>query len=553
MNEDNKVQSSSGASPTPNVITPGGAPQTGPAQPSQNQAPQASNKKSNKKKGVVFLAIALIAAALGYGLWVVTKDDKVVVVVKKDVPVVKYGVQSDALNLELPYESADEDTLQLYRQTHEGLVAWSQETSIVPSLAKSWTSPNDTTWEFVLDSDRTFHTGKAVTPEAVKASIEAFIKLDPELPSVQTIASVTAEGTDKVKIVTKAPDATLLNRLASLPVFDTTYEKGQSWNSGSGAYKLKEGTEATENSLTLTADETYHLGKPYVKEVQVTNLNAEEDPSAQLKDGSLDISTSGPVDDATAKSYSAYNFVTKKGSGAYSLRLNTIKTDGVFSNKTIRQAVAIGLDTAKIREADKNLTGVPANQLVPETIPGHNPDIKDVTTDVAKAKQLLKDAGYTNKVVTVGYFAGVQDGPMLEVARQLKELGFNVQTATKDSGADFIGAINDGAYDVVANTSLSNINDLSDVAADVGGKNAYIQMYYNPEIDTKLAAANAIFDNSKRLVELQEISKFIVDDYGFIPVRYTLYPLYVKSNLETGKDDLPTVSFGAYFYKVYGK
>jgi len=553
MNEENKVQNDASSSAGPSVVTPGSSPQTDSAPQAPVSAPKQPGAKSGKKKGIAALAVALIVAALGYGLWMVTKDDKVVVVVKKDVPVLKYGVLSDALNLELPYESADEDTLQLYRQTHEGLVAWSEETNLVPALAKSWTSPNDTTWEFVLDSGRTFHTGKAVTPEAVKASIEAFINLDPELPGVQTISSVTAEGTDKVKIVTKAPDATLLNRLASLPIFDTTYEKGQSWNSGSGAYKLKEASEVTENSLTLTADDSYHLGRPYVREVQVTNLNAEEDLPALLKDGSIDVSTDGPVDEATAKSYTAYSFVTKKGSGAYSLRLNTIKSGGVFSNKTVRQAVALGIDTAKIREADKSLTGASANQLVPETIPGYNPAIKDVTPDVAKAKQLLADAGYTNKVVTVGYFAGRQDAAMLEVIRQLKELGFNVQAATKDSGADFITAINDGAYDMISTTSLSNINDLSDVAADVGGKNSYTPMYYNAEIDTKLAAANAIFDASKRLVELQGISKFIVEDYGFIPIRYTLYPLYVKSNLETGKNDIPTISFGAYFYKVYGK
>jgi len=282
-------------------------------------------------------------------------------------------------------------------------------------------------------------------------------------------------------------------------------------------------------------------------------LSASEDSADQLKAGTVDISTDGPVDEATAKSYTAYNFVTKKGSGAYSLRLNNLKTGAIFTNKTLRQAVAVGFDNSKVIAADKNLTGVQANQLVPETIPGYNPAIKNVTPDLAKAKQLLKDAGYTNQVVKVGYFAGRQDAPMLEVIRQLKEIGFNVQTLTKDSGADFGKAINNGEYDVISTTSLTNINDLSDVAADVGGKNSYTPMYYNAEIDTKLAAANAIFDASKRLVELQSISKFIVDDYGFIPIRFTSYPVYVKTNLETGKDDIPTASFGAYFYKVYGK
>jgi ABC-type transport system substrate-binding protein len=142
---------------------------------------------------------------------------------------------------------------------------------------------------------------------------------------------------------------------------------------------------------------------------------------------------------------------------------------------------------------------------------------------------------------------------MLEVIRQLKEAGFNVEVAFKESGKDFAGAIEAGEYDIISSSSLSTINDLTDVAADMGGSSSYTPMYFDPKVDSMVNDANATFDPAARLAKLQEISKFFADEHGVIPVRVSTYPNYVRNTIVTGNMDLLTQSNPYYLYKLYSK
>lgn len=518
-------------------------------------------KPPKKKKSwlvvlIVLLAVGLVGGA-AYMLLGSKSDtgDSTASEVKNDIPLLKMGISSDSLNVDLPFDSLSDDTLQLFQQTHEGLVSWSNLTNIVPALAKSWTTDTTgTTWVFTIDTSRKFHTGKPVTPEAIKASIDAFIALDAELPTVLTIDKVTVKGTDAVEIVTKTPDATLLNRLASMPIYDTEYPEGQAWASGTGAFTLKKDTVPTDTTLMLVADDNYRLGRPYVREIEVTSLGTYEDAQKMLQDGTLDIATYGPSDEATVSSLSAnYTYTPMKGTGSYALRFNTIRDGALFKEAKLREAVAYVIDNDKIIAADENQPGVPTNQIVPETIPGYNPNLPTITPDLTKAKTLMTEGKYTNQVVKVGYFKGVQDAPMLEVVRQLKEAGFNVQESFKESGREFAGAIEAGEYDIISASSLSSINDLTDVAADMGSSSSYTPMYFDPTVDTMISEANATFDPAARLAKLQDISKFFADQHGVIPVRVSTYPNYVKKTIVTGSMDLLTPSNPYYLYKIYGK
>lgn len=537
---------------TPNqIITPSNldnSPENKPFTINQENKP----KKSKKIKLLIASVLVIAVAGASAAAFLTMKKEDKPELVKKDIPVLKYALQSDGLNIDLPIANIDLDTTGLLYQTHEGLVSWDNETNFAPAIAKSWSSPNSTTWEFVIESNRLFNTGAKITPEAIKASIDAYIALDPQLPAIQTIDKVEAVGNDKIKITTKTPDAILLNRLAILFIYDTKYEKGKAWQSGSGAYTLKDSSTLDNDNLALSAVDSHPKGRPYVREIQVTNLSTIKDAKEELNKGTFDLQTDGPTSEAESKKISNYTLNLKKASGAYSLRLNN--RDGkILSNKKVRQAIAYGLDMQKVIDADSGLAGTRASQIVSDLIPGFNPAIKAIDADVDKAKSLLTEAGYKNEPIKVGYFAGRQDKPMIEIINQLKAIGINVETETKDNGGDFVEAIMNNAYDIVSASSLTNYGDLSDIASDVGGKNSYVPNYYNPEVDEALDKASTVFEPQERLVELQKISKLIADDYGVIPIRYSLYPTYHRNTIVIGDNDFPSESFGIYFYNIYGK
>jgi len=88
------------------------------------------------------------------------------------------------------------------------------------------------------------------------------------------------------------------------------------------------------------------------------------------------------------------------------VRLNT--EHPILKDVRIRQALAGCIDRQAI--ADKLFDGyaTPASQMVAHTIMGYNPDLKPYAYDVAKAKGLIKEAGYAGQELKYyDYVAGI--------------------------------------------------------------------------------------------------------------------------------------------------
>jgi len=67
-----------------------------------------------------------------------------------------------------------------------------------------------------------------------------------------------------------------------------------------------------------------------------------------------------------------------------------------FSDRRVREALAIAIDDKAILDAVFQGSGVPSASVVPSALWGHNATLKPRAYDPARAKQLLAEAGYPN-------------------------------------------------------------------------------------------------------------------------------------------------------------
>ena len=71
-----------------------------------------------------------------------------------------------------------------------------------------------------------------------------------------------------------------------------------------------------------------------------------------------------------------------------------------FSDRRVREALAIAIDLKSILDAVFQGSGVPSASLVPSALWGHNSALKPRAHDTARAKALLVEAGYPNGFAT---------------------------------------------------------------------------------------------------------------------------------------------------------
>lgn len=505
---------------------------------------------SGSASKVALIVVIAFLLVLGGGAYYYLSTKKAAqkaaeVVVKKDIPHITIAGGDRGFDLFYPGVDDSANFITTNRQVFEGLVRYEDNSKIVPLLATSWTNPDTTTWVFTLKDGVKFHTGRVMTAEDVKASLEAAKDSIYGQNFNSTIKTVAVVAPNKVEIKTEGPDPILLNRLTNLWIFDTKSSKPNDSINGTGAYTVKPGTTPTNDKLELVAFDGYHGGHVYTR--AVTFIYIENDKLAEaFNAGQINILTQS-VDSTTAGLTRANKVVNVEQLSVFHLILNTQRAGSPLANLKVRQAILTGTDPVALTKV-REVQGVPIGQMIPPTVPGYNPSVKRPATDVAKAKAMLAEAGYPNGFSLTFTYYGPSKSTADELARQFKDLGITLkldpQTVIKDLGAKVFG----GNTDMAFNTVSSDLFDGTDVLTN------YLDSanYSNPRATQLLKQASQTLDQTARLKLIQEVAKISVDDVVDIPM-YATAPvaMYYDSRFVLEQDIPGGTSLGTYLYKVH--
>jgi len=348
-----------------------------------------------------------------------------------------------------PGRSTQVLTVNYFINLYDTLTRWDGNLKLVPGLATSWKSVNDTTWEFTLRPGVKFHDGAPLTAEDVKATLDRNITVGKTVvnPGFTTIEAIQVAGPLTVRVITKKPDPLLLLRMAQmgaqiLPARLTTDDGVKELARrpvGTGAYRLVEWVKDERLVMEANRDWWGWEGKaPAITRVVWKPIPDDFPRLVALEKGEVDIITNVPPDRMKA----VEDGKNTKILGAPSTRIVTFginSTQPPLSDKRVRQALHYALDVNSII---KNLyagQGKPFSGGLADTDFGHNPTLKPYPYDPAKAKQLLAEAGRPSGI-DVTLYAGsgtmVNDKHLVEaIADMWSKVGIRGKVEMMEMGA----------------------------------------------------------------------------------------------------------------------
>lgn len=278
--------------------------------------------------------------------------------------------------------------------------------------AKKWEmTPDGRTWTFWLRDTITFHNGDPLTAEDVKFSLEKMMAPEAVASYIgrlrAQIDSVQVDGPHKLVIKTKKPALFLPWDLSDIQgtegmiqpkkhtenVGDEAFAKNPI---GSGPYKIAE--QRHGDFLRLEAvDKHWHIGIPKYKTVIIKKVPEESTRIAMLKTDEAD-AISVSRERAPELESQGFNIFTKSRWSVLGMYLHEQwRPELPISKLKVRQALNLAVNRQEL--AEFVFAGMAAPGVaypIPSRAPGADRSLEPYPYDPAKAKQLLKEAGYSD-------------------------------------------------------------------------------------------------------------------------------------------------------------
>ncbi|MBI3708161.1 MAG: ABC transporter substrate-binding protein [Proteobacteria bacterium] len=426
---------------------------------------------------------------------------------------------------------------------HEGLLKYDFDMNPQPSLAESWTiSPDGKTYTFKLRQGVTWHDGKPFTSADVQFSIEKVWRvLHARGPT--TFGTVTAvEAPDAHTIVLKlsVPSPFLMSSLSGYEsqivpkhVYDgSDFNRNPAVNApiGTGPFVFKEWKKGEYISLVKNPN-YWDKGKPYLDAIIYRIIPDAGARAAAFETGEGDIGFFNPVslsDIDRLKALPHLGIETRGYSYFAAMYLMEVNLrDEYLKDVRVRQAMMHGLDRQFIVDNIWFGHGKPATGPVSSAVARfYTNDVPKYPFDVAKANQVLDDAGYKRGAnnmrfkVVHNYAMLSENARTAEYFKQaMAKIGIDVELKAQDLGS-FI-------RDVYTNYNFGVTNNflyqLPDPTAGVqrtywsanikqGVPFANVTGYANPEVDRMLVAAQTENDAAKRKQQWQDVQRAVQRD-----------------------------------------
>ncbi|MGR4067412.1 ABC transporter substrate-binding protein [Halomonas sp. LR3S48] len=399
----------------------------------------------------------------------------------------------------------------------EGLARMDYDASINPALAESWEQISPTEWEFQLREGVTFHDGSALTSQVVSDQLNRLLNVATPPPgfSPSVIESVEPAGEHVVRIVTKAPDVFVPNRLASpntgiLSPAAFASDRINPVGHCTGPFEIVR--EIPRQGLELKRNENYWGGEVMLAEGEVRYIPDGQVRSMMVETGEIHIARQIPAAALAQMERSQKLKVhTVEAPRTTSLYLNNRRAP--LDNIKVRQAIQSAIDVAGIAEAVYEGSVNPAvGQFSPNT-PWAPENAAVIPQDLELARQLLAESGIPASELQLELLAYVERPVLADLAAviqfQLQQLGMKVNIRVSEYGA-IEPQLLAGDFDMVL-LSRGYLTDVADpigtLAEDYGCNGSYnLSGFCDPQVDAQLERASALVEPEERNAIYRDIA-----------------------------------------------
>ncbi|MFN8534778.1 MAG: ABC transporter substrate-binding protein [Dehalococcoidia bacterium] len=412
---------------------------------------------------------------------------------------------------------------------YDNLTQFGPKFAVQPSVARTWSlSPDRLTWTFDLRDDLTFSNGEKLTADDVVFSLNLILEKNwPQRAYFPSVSNVSAKDVKTVQITTRTPDVSVPNSGHFLMILPKKYYEGLGDEGfrekpiGSGPYELVRFVR--DDSVHYKKRATAHpFRKPANDELIIRNIpeiiqliNGISTDQFELIGGAL---TGDQIDQLKQRGLTIIN---RPGSS-----MNIMMPQGTYESKNtplanlkVRQALNYAVNREQIVKSIFRGYGRASGQLLVPDSPSWNEAIPAWPYDVAKAKQLLAEAGYAN-----GFKVQLQTNPAsmpqelpLALQSDLRAVGVDVEIVQLEGAtfADYSAGRNNYVKADLFAFGLAESNGMSQFST-IGcnkpvGSAPSANYYCIPEQEKLNQQIVNEADPAKRLALMQQSTKLISD------------------------------------------
>jgi peptide/nickel transport system substrate-binding protein len=447
-----------------------------------------------------------------------------------------------------PATAATPAELMATRLVFQGLVAFGERGDLEPALASAWSVSRDgLVWTFRLRPDVQLHDGSPLGADDVVAALTARLS-DDEAPegappwvrplrgAGRAVREFRRGPAGTVQVVLAHPYAPVLALLAH-PGLAVAVPRGAA-RLGTGPYRV---AEAAPGRVVLEAAATWRGEPPGSERLALQQVADDTEALAGLGPG-------GPLDAAFVGSPPAWAALGLQVVSATTWRVGllAVRTDrGLTSRKTIRQAVALGIDPALLRAA-LGRWAVPHGGFLPPDAWAAR-DAAAPTPDLARARRLLAQVAPLDPalvLVAAEQRSGPDGAAVAEAIRQsLAAAGFRPQVRVEPPDVA-LAAARQGAADLALIETALEVNDpefylrpLLATNAAAPGTGASVASLRSPLVDGMLTRASQLGFRPERLRLYHRLQALLAEELPYVPLYARLEWLVARPDVQGARLD----------------
>lgn len=462
-----------------------------------------------------------------------------------------------------PYDANDTLSQAVAKSFYQGLFGFDKEMKLVNVLAESYeASPDGLTYTIKLRSGIKFQDGSDFNAEAVKVNLDRASNPDNHLKRYNLFKSVdSTEVLDPstVKITLKQPFSAFINTLASpaaamiSPAALKKYGKDIGFHPvGTGPYELETWNQTDFVKVKKFAG-YWKKGYPKLDTITWRPVVDNNTRAAMLQTGEANLAFPIPYEQARLlEKNPRLDLVTSPSIMQRYISLNV--TQKPFDNLKVREALSYAINRQALVKVAFAGYATPATGIVPPAIqysqsypaPEYNP---------AKARELLKEAGYPNGFTTTLWSShnhSTAQKVLQFTQQQLAQIGIKVKVTAMDAGQRAAEVEDKGQKESgvrmfytgwSASTGEANWALTPLFATQSWPPTIFNTAFYsNPQVDKDLTDALNTTDSEKKAAFYKDAQDRIWQDRPWIPLVVEKLVSANTKNL-TGFYVMPDTSF----------
>ncbi len=453
----------------------------------------------------------------------------------------KMAYDADPVSLDI-HEQLSGGTLQLSHMVCDPLVRWGKDLNFEPRLAEKWERTSDTTMRFSLRKGVKFHSGREMTAADVQWTFNR-LKTSPDFKGIfEPFKAMKVVDDHTVEIETSGPFPLVLHNATYIFPLDSKFYEGKdeivkhgdsfaSKNiSCTGPYTISSREQGVKVEFDRFGDYWDKKSPGNVSKIVFTPIKESPTRVAALLSGDVDfVAPAPPTDHARIRDNAKTDLVTMSGTRIITFQLNQEK-NVALKNMKVRQAIVHAINNEGIVQKVMKGFGTAAAQMSPKGYLGYNDSLKP-RYDLAKAKQLMKEAGFENGFSATMMAPNnryVNDAKIAEaVAAMLSKINIKVDLTTMPK-AQYWPKYDERAADIMMIGWHSDTEDSANFYEflamtpnkDTGRGQYNSGNYSNAKVDEMTERSLVMNDGPERAKMLQDIEKILHDEAAFVPLHW---------------------------------